>query len=151
MRNILCSLLFIFCSSAYADHVILLYEPDVSREEMELKITSFGLTAASYWESIHGGLAIVPCREAERWVRVLNQVKGVLIAEHDAILTVASISPSSVPTCIPKTEATFDEETETLTIPQLYLDGKVYRAELASPFNVQDLELIGVLDIYQYE
>ncbi len=151
MRNLLCLLIISLSVSAFADSVILLYEPDTTREEIEPVLNSFGLSVVSYWGSVHGGLVHVPCREAERWVRVLNQVKGIFIAEHNAILTAASTSPISVLTCVPETESVYDEETETLTVPQLYLDGNVYRAKLTPPFNIQELEPLGQLDIYQYE
>lgn len=151
MRSIIYSLIIFSCGAAYADNVIVQYQPDYSREEMELKLTSFGLIVASYWEFIHGGLIVVPCREAERWVRVLNEIKGVKIAEHDFLVSAGSASPSSIPTCVPESEAIYNTESETLEVPQLYLDNKVYRVELTPPFNIQELELIDELNIYPYD
>ncbi|MDO8273430.1 MAG: hypothetical protein Q7U82_16160 [Gammaproteobacteria bacterium] len=150
MRVLLYALILIASGSVRADNVLLMYEPDVSREEIESKLTSFGLTVASYWKSIHGGHIIVPCREAERWVRVLNEVKGVLVAEHDFLVSTASGSPTLIPTCVPQTEAIYDDESETLAIPQLHLDGEIYRIKLGPPFNIQEIEFVGELTIYQY-
>ncbi len=98
-----------------------------------------------------GGHVQVPCREAERWVRVLNQVRGIYIAEHNYLTSTGGANPTSIPTCVPETEATYDEETETLIVPQLYLDGKTYRTILNAPFNIQELEHLGELGIYHYD
>jgi|GEM_PF-2935208 len=153
MRKIIGPLLLIYSGLVHADELSILYESDFSREEMELKLTSFGITVVYYLGSVHGGIIIVPCRETNRWVNVLSQVKGVLsVNPNRNVLDPESSSQNSgVLTCIPTTEATYDEESETLSIPQLYLDGKVYRVDLTPPFNIQDLQYIGELDIYQYE
>lgn len=151
MRNLLCALILTFSGSAYADSVLLLYERDVSREEIEAKLSSFGLSVASYWGALHGGQIHVPCREAERWVRVLNEVKGIVSAEHDLLVTGAGVSPSLVRACVPHTEAIYDDESETLVIPQVHLDGHVYQLKLGAPFNIQELESLGELSIYPYE
>lgn len=138
------------CGSAYADSVLLVYEPETTQQEIEEMLVSFGFEIEAYWESFHGGHVIVPCGEAELWVAVLNEVKGISSAEHDYIFTIDGSSPPYIPTCAPETEATYDPESETVFIPKLHLDGLIYRAELTTPFNVQNLQLIGELNIYPY-
>ena len=151
MRNIISSAILIFSGFLYADELSFLYEADALREEMESKLSSFGLTVVYYLESVHGGIVIVPCREAERWRRVLNEVRGIIVAEHNRNILEPDNSLSSIPTCVPETESTYDEASETLIVPQLYLDGKIYRAELEAPFNIRELDHIGELEIYQYD
>lgn len=151
MRKAIFILILALSGTAFADSVLLQYEPDVTRKEIESKLTSFGLIVGSYWNFIHGGQVIVPCREAERWVRVLSQVKGIISAEHDRVVSGIGDSPQNIPICVPVTEPMYDDESETVVIPQLHLDGKIYHVTLVPPFNIQVLELIGELNAYEYE
>ncbi len=151
MRKTILLLLLVLGSEVYADSVLLQYEPGVTREEIESKLTSFGLVVGSYWEFIHGGHILVPCREAERWVRVLREVKGISGAEHNRVVSGLSDASPAIPVCVPETEPAYDDELEIVVIPQLHLDGSVYYVKLVPPFNIQELELLGVLSAYEYE
>lgn len=150
MKKTLYLLAILNCSSTFADSVSLVYEPGITQQEIEEKLVSFGLEIGAYWESFHGGRVFVPCGEAEVWVAVLNEVKGISSAEHNYIFTIDGSSPAYIPTCAPTTEASYNPESETVFIPKLHLDGLIYRAELTTPFNIQNLQLIGELNIYPY-
>lgn len=150
MRKTLYLLSLICCSFANADSVLLVYEPEVTQEAIEEKLVSFGFEIAAYWESFHGGHVVVPCGEAELWVTVLSEVKGISSAERDYVISAGGSSPSYIRTCAPVNEAAYAPESETLFIPKLHLDGLIYQAELKAPFNVQDLQVIGELNIYPY-
>ena len=120
------------------------YENFISRAEIESILTSFDLDVLQYFNSIHSGVVDVPCGELVRWINILESVNGIERANPDIVISIDG--PSYIPTCIPADQSVYRLEGETLSVPRVHFQGKVYRLELTAPFQVSELEFIEVLE-----